>query len=33
MWGKYVKGEPTISKRDASEHANASNVSPIGGGQ
>jgi len=33
VWGKYVKGEPTISKRDKAEHANASEISPIGGGQ
>jgi pilus assembly protein CpaD len=33
VWGKYVAGEPTLSKRDASEHANASDVSPIGGSQ
>jgi pilus assembly protein CpaD len=33
MWSKYVKGQSTISKRDPSEHANASEVSPIGGGQ
>jgi pilus assembly protein CpaD len=33
VWGKYVKGEPTISKRDPSEHANASEVSQIGGAQ
>lgn len=33
VWGKYVAGQPTLSKRDASEHANASEVSPIGGGQ
>ena len=33
VWGKYVQGQPTISKRDPSEHANASEVSPIGGGQ
>jgi pilus assembly protein CpaD len=33
MWGKYVKGEPTISKRDKAERANASEISPIGGGQ
>ena len=26
VWDKYVKGEPTISKRDPSEHANASDV-------
>jgi len=30
VWGKYVKGEPTISKRAPSEHANASNISRIG---
>jgi hypothetical protein len=28
-----VNGERTLSKRDPAEHANASNVSPIGGGQ
>ncbi len=33
VWGKYVKGDTTISKRDPAEHANASDVSPIGGGQ
>lgn len=33
VWGKYIKGQPTISKRDPSEHANASEVSPIGGSQ
>jgi pilus assembly protein CpaD len=33
VWGKYVNGEVTISKRDPSEHANASTVSPIGGSQ
>ena len=33
VWDKYVKGEPTISKRDPSEHANASDVSQIGGSQ
>lgn len=33
VWGKYVKGDVTISKRDPSEHANASEVSPIGGAQ
>jgi pilus assembly protein CpaD len=26
MWDKYVKGEPTISKRDPSEHATVSDV-------
>jgi pilus assembly protein CpaD len=31
VWQKYVKGEPTISKRDPSEHANASEVGRIGG--
>ena len=31
VWGKYVKGEPTLSKRDPSEHANASEISSIGG--
>jgi len=33
VWGKYVKGEPTISKRDPSEHANISDIGQIGGGQ
>jgi len=33
VWGKYVAGEPTISKRAPSEHANASEVSQIGGSQ
>jgi pilus assembly protein CpaD len=33
VWGKYVAGQPTISKRDPSEHANSSDVSPIGGSQ
>ena len=33
VWDKYVNGEPTISKRAASEHANASEVSQIGGSQ
>lgn len=33
VWSKYVKGEVTISKRDPSEHANASEISPIGGSQ
>jgi pilus assembly protein CpaD len=33
VWGKYVKGDVTISKRDPSEHANASDISPIGGSQ
>ena len=33
VWGKYVKGEPTISKRAPSEHANASDVSVVGGSQ
>jgi pilus assembly protein CpaD len=33
MWSKYVNGQPTISKRDPSEHANASEVSPVGGGK
>lgn len=33
VWRKYVAGEVTISKRDASEHANASDISPIGGGE
>lgn len=31
VWGKYVAGEPTISKRANSEHANASDVSRFGG--
>jgi len=33
VWGKYIAGEPTISKRAPSEHANASEVSPIGAAQ
>lgn len=33
VWRKYVAGEVTISKRDRSEHANASEISRIGGGQ
>jgi pilus assembly protein CpaD len=33
VWGKYIAGEPTISKRAPSEHANASEVSRIGEGQ
>ncbi len=33
VWDKYVRGEPTISKRAPSEHANASDVSQIGGAQ
>lgn len=33
VWRKYVAGEPTLSKRDPSEHANASEISQIGGGQ
>jgi pilus assembly protein CpaD len=34
VWDKYVKGEkPTISVRAPSEHANASEVSKIGGSQ
>jgi pilus assembly protein CpaD len=33
VWGKYVAGQPTISKRDPAEHANASEISQIGGGQ
>ena len=33
VWRKYVAGEVTISKRDRSEHANASDISEIGGGQ
>ena len=33
VWGKYIAGEPTISKRAPSEHANASEVSRIGDGQ
>ncbi len=32
VWNKYVRGEPTISTRAPSEHANASEISPIGGG-
>lgn len=31
VWGKYVEGQPTLSKRDPSEHANASEISRIGG--
>jgi pilus assembly protein CpaD len=30
VWGKYVKGEPTHSRRDPSEHATASEISQIG---
>jgi len=30
VWGKYVAGQPTISIRAPSEHANASEVSRIG---
>jgi pilus assembly protein CpaD len=33
VWGKYIAGESTISKRDPSEHANASDISPVGGAQ
>ena len=33
VWDKYVNGQVTISKRDPAEHANASNVSPIGASQ
>ncbi len=33
VWGKYIKGEPTISKRAPSEHANASEISQIGTSQ
>jgi pilus assembly protein CpaD len=33
VWDKYVKGEPTISKRAPSEHANASEVSQVGASQ
>ena len=33
VWSKYVKGEVTISKRDPSEHANASEISQVGGGE
>ena len=33
VWGKYVAGQPTISVRAPSEHANASEVSPIGESQ
>jgi len=33
VWGKYVTGQPTISIRAPSEHANASEVSRIGEGQ
>jgi pilus assembly protein CpaD len=30
VWGKYVAGQPTLSKRDPSEHANVSEISQIG---
>ena len=33
VWRKYVAGEVTISKRDSSEHANASEISQIGSGE
>jgi pilus assembly protein CpaD len=33
VWGKYIAGDVTISKRDPSEHANASEISQIGGAQ
>jgi len=33
VWGKYIAGEPTISKRAPSEHANASEISQIGSSQ
>ncbi len=33
VWRKYVAGDVTISKRDPSEHANASDISQIGGAQ
>jgi pilus assembly protein CpaD len=33
VWGKYVAGQPTISKRDPSEHANASTISQVGEAQ
>ena len=33
VWGKYIAGQPTISIRAPSEHANASEVSQIGQGQ
>lgn len=33
VWKKYVAGEPTLSKRDKSEHANVSEISQIGGGE
>jgi pilus assembly protein CpaD len=33
MWDHYVKGEPTISKRDSSEHSTVSDVIPAGGSQ
>jgi pilus assembly protein CpaD len=33
VWDKYVKGEPTISKRAPSEHANASEISETGASQ
>ena len=31
VWDKYIAGEPTISKRAPSEHANASDISVFGG--
>ena len=33
VWGKYIAGQPTISKRAPSEHANASEISQIGTSQ
>ncbi len=33
VWGKYIAGQPTISVRAPSEHANASEVSQIGASQ
>ncbi|MGH6803671.1 MAG: CpaD family pilus assembly protein [Methyloceanibacter sp.] len=33
VWGKYIAGEPTISKRAPSERANASEISQIGTSQ
>jgi pilus assembly protein CpaD len=33
VWGKYIAGDVTISKRDPSEHANSSDISLFGGAQ
>ena len=33
VWGKYIAGQPTISIRAPSEHANASEISQIGSSQ